>query len=272
MTAAIDRRITNGLFKITIQSIRKCYVSYIYTQLDRGKATRILGLVDTTGERDGFESLAYQALQVCGFIGEGASYQMVYDTLVRYKEALLSDLQDKGRCVARDLFRIVYQNGKYYVKASKSIRGELGDGVRYKEALLSDLQDKGRCVARDLFRIVYQNGKYYVKASKSIRGELGDGYRMKVSHGYLSSLEDARLLITPDLPTIPTEDAADDFFAQLGEEDTEGMKHTRSLGKETPSKANVRPTPTSKPRHSAGIRKIDLSGVDVSGVAQTVRA
>ena len=128
MTAAIDRRITNGLFKITIQSIRKCYVSYIYTQLDRGKATRILGLVDTTGERDGFESLAYQALQVCGFIGEGASYQMVYDTLVRYKEALLSDLQDKGRCVARDLFRIVYQNGKYYVKASKSIRGELGDG------------------------------------------------------------------------------------------------------------------------------------------------
>lgn len=225
MTAAIDRRITNGLFKITIQSIRKCYVSYIYTQLDRGKATRILGLVDTTGERDGFESLAYQALQVCGFIGEGASYQMVYDTLVRYKEALLSDLQDKGRCVARDLFRIVYQNGKYYVKASKSIRGELGDG-----------------------------------------------YRMKVSHGYLSSLEDARLLITPDLPTIPTEDAADDFFAQLGEEDTEGMKHTRSLGKETPSKANVRPTPTSKPRHSAGIRKIDLSGVDVSGVAQTVRA
>lgn len=228
MTAAIDRRITNGLFKITIQSIRKCYVSYIYTQLDRGKATRILGLVDTTGERDGFESLAYQALQVCGFIGEGASYQMVYDTLVRYKEALLSDLQDKGRCVARDLFRIVYQNGKYYVKASKSIRGELGDG-----------------------------------------------YRMKVSHGYLSSLEDARLLITPDLPTIPTEDsedAADDFFAQLGEEGT------GSLGKETPSKAKVRPTSTSKPRHSAGIRKIDLSGVDVglgvgaSGVAQTVRA
>lgn len=226
MTAAIDRRITNGLFKITIQSIRKCYVSYIYTQLDRGKATRILGLVDTTGERDGFESLAYQALQVCGFIGEGASYQMVYDTLVRYKEALLSDLQDKGRCVARDLFRIVYQNGKYYVKASKSIRGELGDG-----------------------------------------------YRMKVSHGYLSSLEDARLLITPDLPTIPTEDsvdAADDFFAQLGEEDT------GRLGKDTPSKARVRPTPTSKPRHSAGIRKIDLSGVDVglgvgaSGVAQTV--
>lgn len=228
MTAAIDRRITNGLFKITIQSIRKCYVSYIYTQLDRGKATRILGLVDTTGERDGFESLAYQALQVCGFIGEGASYQMVYDTLVRYKEALLSDLQDKGRCVARDLFRIVYQNGKYYVKASKSIRGELGDG-----------------------------------------------YRMKVSHGYLSSLEDARLLITPDLPTIPTEDsedAADDFFAQLGEEDT------GRLGKDTPSKARVRPSPTSKPRHSAGIRKIDLSGVDVglgvgaSGVAQTVRA
>lgn len=228
MTAAIDRRITNGLFKITIQSIRKCYVSYIYTQLDRGKATRILGLVDTTGERDGFESLAYQALQVCGFIGEGASYQMVYDTLVRYKEALLSDLQDKGRCVARDLFRIVYQNGKYYVKASKSIRGELGDG-----------------------------------------------YRMKVSHGYLSSLEDARLLITPDLPTIPTEDsedAADDFFAQLGEEDT------GRLGKDTPSKARVRPSPTSKPRHSAGIRKIDLSGVDVglgvgaSSVAQTVRA
>ena len=34
MTAAIDRRITNGLFKITIQSIRKCYVSYIYTQLE----------------------------------------------------------------------------------------------------------------------------------------------------------------------------------------------------------------------------------------------
>ena len=228
MTAAIDRRITNGLFKITIQSIRKCYVSYIYTQLDRGKATRILGLVDTTGERDGFESLAYQALQVCGFIGEGASYQMVYDTLVRYKEALLSDLQDKGRCVARDLFRIVYQNGKYYVKASKSIRGELGDG-----------------------------------------------YRMKVSHGYLSSLEDARLLITPDLPTIPTEDAVDvedDFFAQLGEEDT------GRLGKDTPSKARVRPSPTSNPRHSAGIRKIDLSGVDVglgvgaSGVAQTVRA
>lgn len=228
MTAAIDRRITNGLFKITIQSIRKCYVSYIYTQLDRGKATRILGLVDTTGERDGFESLAYQALQVCGFIGEGASYQMVYDTLVRYKEALLSDLQDKGRCVARDLFRIVYQNGKYYVKASKSIRGELGDG-----------------------------------------------YRMKVSHGYLSSLEDARLLITPDLPTIPAEDAVDvedDFFAQLGEEDT------GRLGKDTPSKARVRPSPTSKPRHSAGIRKIDLSGVDVglgvgaSGVAQTVRA
>ena len=228
MTAAIDRRITNGLFKITIQSIRKCYVSYIYTQLDRGKATRILGLVDTTGERDGFESLAYQALQVCGFIGEGASYQMVYDTLVRYKEALLSDLQDKGRCVARDLFRIVYQNGKYYVKASKSIRGELGDG-----------------------------------------------YRMKVSHGYLSSLEDARLLITPDLPTIPTEDAedaADDFFAQLGEEDTESTKYARSLGKETPSKAKLKATPISKPRHSAGIRKIDLSGVDVSmGVAQTVR-
>lgn len=232
MTAAIDRRITNGLFKITIQSIRKCYVSYIYTQLDRGKATRILGLVDTTGERDGFESLAYQALQVCGFIGEGASYQMVYDTLVRYKEALLSDLQDKGRCVARDLFRIVYQNGKYYVKASKSIRGELGDG-----------------------------------------------YRMKVSHGYLSSLEDARLLITPDLPTIPTEDApdaADDFFAQLGEEDTDSGKR-RTLGNEPPSKVKAKASPTSKPRHSAGFRKIDLSGVDVSlgvgasGIAQTVR-
>lgn len=232
MTAAIDRRITNGLFKITIQSIRKCYVSYIYTQLDRGKATRILGLVDTTGERDGFESLAYQALQVCGFIGEGASYQMVYDTLVRYKEALLSDLQDKGRCVARDLFRIVYQNGKYYVKASKSIRGELGDG-----------------------------------------------YRMKVSHGYLSSLEDARLLITPDLPTIPTEDsvdASDDFFAQLGEEDTDSGKR-RTLGNEPHSKVKAKASPTSKPKHSVGIRKIDLSGVDVgmgvgaSGVAQTVR-
>lgn len=225
MTAAIDRRITNGLFKITIQSIRKCYVSYIYTQLDRGKATRILGLVDTTGERDGFESLAYQALQVCGFIGEGASYQMVYDTLVRYKEALLSDLQDKGRCVARDLFRIVYQNGKYYVKASKSIRGELGDG-----------------------------------------------YRMKVSHGYLSSLEDARLLITPDLPTIPTEDApdaTDDFFAQLGEEDTDSGKR-RTLGNEPPFKVKAKASPTSKPRHSAGIRKIDLSGVDVGSVAQTV--
>lgn len=225
MTAAIDRRITNGLFKITIQSIRKCYVSYIYTQLDRGKATRILGLVDTTGKRDGFESLAYQALQVCGFIGEGASYQMVYDTLVRYKEALLSDLQDKGRCVARDLFRIVYQNGKYYVKASKSIRGELGDG-----------------------------------------------YRMKVSHGYLSSLEDARLLITPDLPTISTEEAGnaeDDFFAQLGEEDTDSGKR-RILVNEPPSKAKT--TPASKPRHGAGIRKIDLSGVDVGlGVAQTVR-
>lgn len=226
MTAAIDRRITNGLFKITIQSIRKCYVSYIYTQLDRGKATRILGLVDTTGERDGFESLAYQALQVCGFIGEGASYQMVYDTLVRYKEALLSDLQDKGRCVARDLFRIVYQNGKYYVKASKSIRGELGDG-----------------------------------------------YRMKVSHGYLSSLEDARLLITPDLPTIPTEDSVDDFFAQLGEESiADSGKHKRSLGNEPSFNAKAKPASASKPRHSAGIRKIDLSGVDVRGVAQVVRS
>ena len=95
MVAAIDRRVTNGLYKVTVQSIRRCYISYIYTQIDKGYSVRILGLVDTTGEVGGFESLAWQAYKVSEWIGD-IGYITVYDTLLRFREALLEDLQSKG--------------------------------------------------------------------------------------------------------------------------------------------------------------------------------
>lgn len=133
MVAAIDRRVTNGLYKVTVQSIRRCYISYIYTQIDKGYSVRILGLVDTTGEVGGFESLAWQAYKVSEWIGD-IGYITVYDTLLRFRDALLGDLQSKGYCTANDLFRISTENGKYKVRASKHIRRELGEGCRLKLA------------------------------------------------------------------------------------------------------------------------------------------
>lgn len=133
MVAEIDRKVANGLYTVTVRSIRRCYVSYIYTRIDKGYSVRILGLADTTGEVEGFESLAWQAYKVAGWIG-GIGYIVVYDTLLRFRETLLDDLQTKGHCTANDLFRITCENGKYKVKASRHIRRELGEGHRLKLA------------------------------------------------------------------------------------------------------------------------------------------